>query len=78
MFVGEHDDRPWLVAADQHHLLHHVAAGGFGVDQDHVGTYGLDAFGQVDGQPGLVYHLEAGFDQGGFQAADLLRGVVDQ
>ena len=26
VFIGKHDDRSWLVAGDQHHLLHHIAA----------------------------------------------------
>ena len=78
MLVGEHDDRARLVAADQHHLFHHVAAGRFGVDQYHVGAHRLDPLGQVDGQAGFVDHLEAGLDQRGDQATDLLRRIVDQ
>ena len=27
VLVGEHHDGPWLIAADQHHLLHHIAPG---------------------------------------------------
>ena len=78
VLVGEHDDRPWLVTGDQHHLFHYIAAGRFGVDQHHVGAHRLDPLGQVDGQAGFVDHLEAGFDQRALQATDLFRRIVDQ
>ncbi|MCY1441170.1 hypothetical protein D9M71_574740 [compost metagenome] len=78
MLVGEHDDRVRLVAAEQADLLHDVASGRFAVDQDHVRAYCGYTRRQVDGQAGLVDHLEAGFGQRALQAADLLRGVVDQ
>ncbi|MNF72286.1 hypothetical protein D3C84_542580 [compost metagenome] len=78
MLVGKHDDGAGLVAGDQHDLFHDVAAGRFGIDQDHVGANGFDAGRQVDGQAGFVDDLEAGLHQGGLEAADFLGGVVDQ
>ncbi|MNP44566.1 hypothetical protein D3C76_1384310 [compost metagenome] len=38
----------------------------------------FDARRQVDGQARLFDHLEAGLDQGGLEATDFFRGVVDQ
>ncbi len=78
VFVGEHHDGAWLVATDQHHLFQHIAAGGFGVDQDHIRAYAFDPCVQIDGQPRFVDDIETGLDQGGPEPSDFFCGIVDQ
>ncbi|MCY1303534.1 hypothetical protein D9M71_723110 [compost metagenome] len=78
VIVGEHDDGVRPVAADHHYLFHHVATGGFGVDQHDIGARGFDPLGQVDAQAGFVHDLETGLHQGIAQTADFLRGVINQ
>ncbi len=63
VLVGEHHDGTWLITADQHHLLHHVATWRFSVNEDDVRAHGLNARGQVDDQSGFVDHVETGLYQ---------------
>ncbi len=75
--IDEHRDRPLYHAADLEHLLEHVAARIFEIDQDDIGIEGVDARQQVGGfgQPDDV--RETGLAQAFLDDRRTNRALVD-
>jgi hypothetical protein len=75
--IDEHRDRTFDDAAHLKHLLEHVAAGIFQVDQNDVGVDGVDAREQVRGLADPNDLRESGFAQAIFQNGGADRIFVD-